>query len=380
MVSIPRSRKTPPEALDTIKRNVQESMRTQVENFILGKIDSGEWPAGGKIPSERELSMALDISRTTVRNAIQELTSRGLFDRRIGQGTFVRERDVGLSEPRASKGLLGYVICKERSARKPISAEAFYFDVFAGIEEETARSGRHLAFTYLDEGNADEIAAFDGFLQKVDGLVLEEASGSALLDRVAANGAPAVLIAPTVAHERLDVVTMDLAEGVRKAVRYLRGLGHGRIGIVNGPLRLESARIRFAAFKEEMGEAFDEALVEGGEGWTAEAGFAAAARLVERGAGLTALFCANDLLAIGALSALAAKGLRVPAELSVVGFDDSELARHASPPLTTMRIYSRDMARSAARRVLERIETPGLPPIKLEFPIDIVVRNSAKEV
>jgi DNA-binding LacI/PurR family transcriptional regulator len=138
--------------------------------------------------------------------------------------------------------------------------------------------------------------------------------------------------------------------------------------------------MRLAAFKEEMGESFDEGLVEGGEGWTAESGFVAATRLFERGSGMTALFCANDLLAIGALSALAAKGLRAPADLSVVGFDDSELARHASPPLTTMRIYSRDMARSAARRVLERIEDPGLPPVKLEFPIDIVTRSSSKAV
>jgi LacI family transcriptional regulator len=355
-------------------------MQTQVENFILGKIDSGEWPVGGKIPSERELSISLDISRTTVRNAIQELTARGLFDRRIGQGTFVRQRPIGAAPRAASKGMLGYVVCKERSARKPISAEAFYFDIFAGIEEETARSGRHLAFTYLDEGNAEELAAFRGFLDKVDGLVVEEARGRELLDAIVASGVPAVLIAPTAAHERLDVVTMDLAEGVRKAVRHLRGLGHERIGIVNGPLRLESARIRFAAYKEELGASFDERLVEGGEGWTAEAGYAAATRLVERGAGMTALFCANDLLAIGALSALAAKGLRVPADMSVVGFDDSELARHASPPLSTMRIYSRDMARSAARRVLERVENPALPPVKLEFPIDIVMRNSTKEV
>ncbi len=355
-------------------------MRTQVEAFILRKIESGEWPLGGKIPSERELSLSLDLSRTTVRNAILALEGRGFFDRRIGQGTFVRERPAAGASPRASKGMLGYVVCKERSSRKPISAEAFYFDIFAGIEEETVRSGRHMLFTYLDEGNAEELAAFRGFLDKVDGLVVEEARDPGLLELLASSEAPAVLIAPTAAHERLDVVTVDLAAGVRKAVRHLRAAGHERIGIVNGPLRLESARIRFSAYKDEMGASFDEALAEEGEGWTAEAGYAAAARLVGRGGGMTALFCANDLLAIGALSALAAKGLRVPADLSVVGFDDSELARHAMPPLTTMRIYSRDMARSAARRVLERIESPGLPPVKLEFPIDIVVRNSTKEV
>jgi len=70
----------------------------------------------------------------------------------------------------------------------------------------------------------------------------------------------------------------------------------------------------------------------------------------------------------------------VPGDISVMGFDDTELARHSSPPLTTMKIYSRDMARSAVRRVLERIESGALPAVKLEYPIDLIVRESCKEV
>jgi LacI family transcriptional regulator len=373
------------EPLDTILRNVQDSMQTQVENFILGKIESNEWPIGSKIPSERDLSIKLEVSRTTVRNAIQELTTKGMFDRKIGQGTFVCRRlgAVPASRPSA-KGTFGYVVCKERSLRKPISSEAFYFDVFSGIEEETVRSGRHMLFTYLDDRNADEVSAFRSFLDKVDGIVIEEAVDSAFLDMIVGSGVPAALLGPTATHERLDCVTMDIASGVRKALRYLRELGHERIGIVNGPLDKESARVRYAAWKDDMASsgagAIDEGLACGGEGWSAEAGYAAMDSLIERRPDLTAVFCANDLLAIGALSALAKRGLRVPEDVGVVGFDDSELARHSSPPLTTMRIYSRDMARSAVKRVLERIEGGALPPVRLEYPIDIVVRESCKEV
>jgi DNA-binding LacI/PurR family transcriptional regulator len=383
MVLIPKMNERSGEPLDTIQRNVQESMQTQVENFILGKIESKGWPVGSKIPSERELSIKLEVSRTTVRNAIQELTLRGLFDRKIGQGTFVRERGEAPS-PRSesAKGTFGYVVCKERSLRKPISSESFYFDVFSGIEEESVRSGRHMLFTYLDEGNAEEVAAFRGFLGKVDGVVVEEARDPAFLDMLQRSGVPAALLAPTAIHERLDCVTMDIASGVRKALRFMRGLGHERIGIVNGPLDIESARIRFAAWREEMqGHGGDDgSLVCGGEGWSAESGFAAMESLLGRRPDLTAVFCANDLLAIGALSALARHGRRVPDDVGVVGFDDTELARHSSPPLTTMKIYSRDMARSAVRRVLERIERGALPPVKLEYPIDLIVRESCKEV
>lgn len=376
------------EPIDTIKRNVQDSMQTQVENYILGKIDSNEWPVDTKIPSERDLSIRLDVSRTTVRNAIQELTSRGMFDRKIGQGTFVRPRRAeGAPRRKAAKGTFGYVVCKERSLRKPISSEAFYFDVFSGIEEESVRSGRHVLFSYLDDGNAEEVASFSSFLDKVDGLVIEEARDPAFLDMVLRSGVPAALLAPTATHERLDCVTMDIGAGVRKAVRYLGSLGHERVAIVNGPLSLESARVRYAAWKDEMRqivgkapEAELERLACGGEGWSAESGYAAMDGFLGRRTDLTAVFCANDLLAVGALSALAKRGLRVPEDISVVGFDDTELARHSSPPLTTMRIYSRDMARSAVKRVLERIEGGALPPVRLEYPIDLIVRESCKEV
>jgi LacI family transcriptional regulator len=373
------------EPLDTIQRNVQESMQTQVENFILGKIESNEWPVGYKIPSERELCLKLEVSRTTVRNAIQALTTRGMFDRRIGQGTFVRQR-LGAPARAASRsvtGNLGYVVCKERSLRKPISSESFYFDVFAGIEEETVRSGRHMLFSYLDEGNADEVSSFGSFLGKVDGVVIEEARDPSFLELVERSGVPAVLLGPTALRERLDCVTMDIGAGVRRALGYLRSLGHEAIAIVNGPLGIESARVRFAAWQDEAAErggAADPSLACGGTGWAAESGYEAVGELLSRRPDVTALFCANDLLAIGALSALAKRGLRVPESVSVVGFDDTELARHASPALTTMRIYSRDMARSAVRRVLDRIEGGALPPVKLEYPIDLVIRESCKEV
>jgi DNA-binding LacI/PurR family transcriptional regulator len=366
-----------------IQKNASESIQAQVESFLLGRIDSEVWAVGTKIPSERDLAVELDVSRTTVRNAVLALTGRGIFERSVGQGTFVKRKPTAVSRPRSSTGTLGYVVCKEKTARKPIASEAFYFDVFLGIEEDTARSGRHTLFTYLDDFDAEEVEGFGAFLGKVDGVIVEEARNPEFLQTLKSSGVPTVLLAPTETIEGLDLVTMDLACGVRKAVGYLRALGHRRIAIINGPLRLESARIRFLAWKEAMAEeggTWDELLVDGDEGWSAESGYLAMNRLLERNGRLTAVFCANDLLAIGALSALSERSLGVPDDICILGFDDSELSRHASPPLTTMRIHSRDMARAAARRLLERIEIGDLPPVRIEFPIDLVVRKSCKEV
>jgi DNA-binding LacI/PurR family transcriptional regulator len=373
----------PPGQSQTIRKNTKDSMQAQVESFLLNRIESDVWKVGARIPSERELAVELDVSRTTVRNAVLALTARGLFERSVGQGTFVRRTPGPKAPTRTSTGTLGYVVCKEKSERRPIAAEAFYFDVFLGLEEETARSGRHTLFTYLDDYDSEELEIFRSFLAKVDGVIVEEARNPVFLETARASGVPTVLLAPTATIEGLDLVTMDLAAGAKRAVRYLRELGHERIAIVNGPLRLESARTRFLAWKEAMAETgapVDESFVDGDEGWSAEAGYAAMGRLLGRRPELTAVFCANDLLAIGALSALTERSRRVPDDVSVIGFDDTELARHSSPPLTTMRIHSRDMARSAARRLLERVESTGLPPVRIEFPIDLVTRKSCKEV
>ena len=228
------------EARETIQKNARDSMQAQVESFLLARIGSDAWPVGAKIPSERELAVELDVSRTTVRNAVLALTARGLFERSVGQGTFVKRKQGPKAGPRTTTGTLGYVVCKEKSERKPIASEAFYFDVFLGIEEETARSGRHTLFSYLDDYDPEELEAFRSFLEKVDGVVVEEARNRDLLELVKASGVPAVLLAPTASIEGLDLVTMDLATGARAAVRHLQALGHTRIAVVNGPVRLES--------------------------------------------------------------------------------------------------------------------------------------------
>ncbi len=376
MVSEQESRKE-----EIIQKNTRDSIQAQVESFLVTRIESGAWKIGARIPSERDLAVELDVSRTTVRNAILALTARGLFERSVGQGTFIRRSPGPASRPKQSTGTLGYVVCKETSARRPIATEAFYFDVFLGLEEESSRSGRHTLFSYLDDYDPMEIETFRALLEKVDGVIIQEAANPLLLETARTSGVPAVLMAPTAVIEGLDLVTMDLREGVRKAVRYLRGLGHERIGIINGPLRLESAKLRFRAWKEAMEETgvqWEERAVDEVEEWAAEAGSAAMNRLLQKAPGLTAVFCANDLLAVGALAALAESHRRVPDDVSVVGFDDTELARHTTPALTTMRIHSRDMARSAARRLLERVENAALPAVKIEFPIDLVIRKSCK--
>jgi len=366
---------------NVIQKNKVDSMQAQVETYLKERMESGQWPVGYKIPSERELSVELGVSRITIRNAVLGLTGKGFFERSIGKGTFVRKPFHPLAGTTGKTGNIGYVICKEKSSRNPISSEVFYFDIFSGIEEVTASSGRHVLFSYLDDFDADEMQSFRNFLEKVDGVIIEEARNLSFLQMVRESGIPAVLLAPTSAIDGMDLITMDLGLGVGKAIRYLYSLGHRRIAIINGPLHLDSARIRFQAWKDtlaNLGLDTDGNLVDGDEGWTMQTGYNAMSRLLDRKSGFTAVFCANDLIAMGALSALTERSLRIPDDMSVMGFDDTELARLSSPPLSSMKIYSRDMAHTAAQRLIERIENRMLPAIQIDYPIDLIERKSCR--
>ena len=367
-------------------KDIRNSKQSQVEAFLLDMINTGVWKVGDKIQSERDLSVELGASRTTIRNAVLNLTRKGLFERVTGQGTFVKR--IPYKEPEPSKtqaktGNIGYIICKEKAVQIPLLQEAFYFDVFSGIAEVAAKSKKDVLFAYVDDFNVEESEHFDTFLKKVDGVIIEEAFNVSFLERIKMQGTPAVLFAPTAYVEGFDIVTMDVRAGMKKAVEYFHSIGHSRIGIINGPLHLETARQRFQgwqdAVKEQM-EEIPEALVGGGEGWTVDHGHRAMLELLRPQTRPTAVVCANELLAFGAMSAISESDLKVPEDVSVIGFDDTYMASLSHPSLTSMKIYSRQMAHTATKRLFERMEDHNLPAITTEFPIDLIIRKSCKEV
>ena len=157
-------------------------------------------------------------------------------------------------------------------------------------------------------------------------------------------------------------VKVDYAHGILEAVDHLRALGHNRIAFISGPLRLESVRERRDAFLNRIGEPLGgvriEPLVEEGN-HKADGGFEAMERVLKRAPGTTAVIASNDLTAIGALRAIRQHGLRVPEGLSVVGFDDIQMAQFTEPPLTTVKLVRTEIARLACEALLHLIKTRG---------------------
>lgn len=174
-----------------------------------------------------------------------------------------------------------------------------------------------------------------------------------------------------------DHVRGDNEVGAQAAVEHLIGLGHRRIGFIQGPAGTPSSTRRLAGYRralEQAGLVAEESLLIPGD-YTREAGRAGLAALLERADPPSAVFCANDLIALGAMEAAQQRGCRVPQDLSVVGFDDIDEAARATPPLTTIRQPPQRLGAVAAETLIERLNGRAEPKhVLLEF--SLVARES----
>jgi LacI family transcriptional regulator len=192
-------------------------------------------------------------------------------------------------------------------------------------------------------------------------------------------GIPVVVVDPA-GGATMDVPTIGATNwaGGLTATEHLVSLGHRRIGFIAGPKRLLCSRARLDGYRaalEAVGVSVDDNLIRQGD-FLHESGFTGAGALLDLPEPPTAIFASSDTMALGAYEAARLRGVRIPGDLSIVGFDDLPESRWSSPPLTTIRQPLSDMGMLAARTALrlargERIETP-----RVELATDLVVRDS----
>ena len=199
------------------------------------------------------------------------------------------------------------------------------------------------------------------------------------LEALAGRGFPFVIVDPgTEIPEGIPVVCAAHASGATQATAHLLELGHRRIGAIGGPQGRLATHERLRGYHAALAGAGvlpDPALFRYSD-FRVEGGRAEADWLLRRPDPPTAIFAFNDAMAIGAMQALAARGLRVPADVSVVGFDDTVQAAIAVPALTTVRQPLAEQGRTAVSLLLRQIENRRLEPLRLELATRLVVRES----
>lgn len=202
----------------------------------------------------------------------------------------------------------------------------------------------------------------------------------ALLDDLKSRNVPLVFVDVGPSLPRFSNIRIDYLHGIRQAVQHVAALRHRRIAFISGPLTLRSAIARKRAFTQSMQEigmaTEPEYVIEGNH--TMEGGITAMKCLLSLPKRPTAVLCSNDMTAVGAMRESYDQGVRVPADLSVIGFDDIRLAQFVTPPLTTVRMSQTEIARLAFNALLAEVQRKAPLPEGSEYSLTtaLVLRES----
>lgn len=253
-----------------------------------------------------------------------------------------------------------------------------------GIVEECRRRGYGLMLFSTEYWTQEEMSyAYVVANWRADGVliynVVHHDKVTADVRELRADKVPFVFINKYLHEKKIDTVSVDNRRAVRAAVEHLASLGHRKIGILNGNLMSVDGVERLEGFKAalaEFGLAW-EPRFEGTANYSDAEGAEEMTRILQSPDRPTAMFCANDLSAMGAIRAAQRMGLRVPEDLSFVGFDDIEAAHWFQPALTTLRPPLRDIGGKAIDLLLRRIADPDLPHEQIPLEAKLVIRDSS---
>lgn len=261
----------------------------------------------------------------------------------------------------------------------PDLANPFYPALVRGLQDRLYASGYHTMVCNTDGDPVHERELIADLLDyQVDGLIVTTftLTGAQVAD-ARAHGTPLVFIGP---GEGVDHVYTDDCSGAAEMTRYLLDAGYASVGHLAGPVVPGApsgpASRRLAGYTTAMGERGLPTEVVHTE-FTLTGGAKAFGEMAERGSLPRALFCANDLIAIGALDAALDRGLRVPEDLAIAGFDDIEAASLVRPRLTTVSHPAGDLGSTAAELLLARIEHRTAGPAAVKVQLHIHRRGSA---
>ena len=215
--------------------------------------------------------------------------------------------------------------------------------------------------------------------RRIDGVaIMTSEMDQSLVDELSTRGIPIVFLDTGEVQENISNIRVDYAQGVSEAVNHLLELGHRRIGYISGPLELKSARIRRSAFLDflnENGIIEEDELITIGD-YKAKGGSEAMMKLLNLKKPPTAVLASNDLTAIGAMQALRMRGLRVPEDVSIIGFDDISLANFTNPPLTTVNISRETVAECAFESLFELIKDKAEIGREIHVETNLIIRES----
>ena len=267
-----------------------------------------------------------------------------------------------------------------RVGTSELLSNAFYAEVLAGIEEESREHNYSMMFASTGGIEIESMSQFPKFIyeHRVDGVLVVGAIEAVEIGLLKKDNYPCVLIDYSLPNENIDCVITNNRRGGKIAAEHLLQLGHRHIAFVGGgPLDEGNFWERLEGYKEALKEAgipFKKEYVQGG---AIETGYESALQILDRAPQVTAIVGCNDANALGAMNAVRSRHMHVPADFSIVGFDDIRAAQTSWPALTTMRVDKRAMGKMAAQRLIRKLtEKEGSAPFQLVFSPELVARGT----
>jgi LacI family transcriptional regulator len=327
--------------------------------------------------TSRDIAKAAGVSQSTVSRAL-----RG--DTRVAEATRLRVVETAERLQYTPNVLARSLITnRTRTIGVVVSdiTNPFYPELLDVLHGEITLSGyRTVLFNErTDEGGADTLLPqLAG--RAVDGMVFASVTlGSRSAEVFSRAGLPVVLLNRHVDAAQVDRVISDNEAGGQLAGRFLAEMGHRRIALIAGPANTSTSRDREAGFRailEELGTPLQERYRRSGD-YSHQSGYQWCLDLLREDERPTAIFCGNDVIAFGALDAAKRLRVRVPEELSILGFDDIEMASWEVFSLTTIRQPLARMAKVAVRMLVERLEADGAQePREVAFPTQLIRRET----
>ncbi|MGW3954844.1 LacI family DNA-binding transcriptional regulator [Streptomyces sp. NPDC004752] len=264
----------------------------------------------------------------------------------------------------------------------PDITNPFYTSLARGLQDVGAAAGYQVIVCNTDGDPKNEQAALKQMVtRRVDGIGFAGYFNHArAVAPVLTSGIPVVLVGVGTPGPGIDVLSTDDITAGELATRHLLDRGHRRIGFITGPEREGPPADRVTGYRKALTAAhirFRNAYV-ARTGFTREGGTEAMARLLDLSPPPQAVICTNDMVAIGALDTARVRGLRVPTDVAVMGFDDIEAASLISPSLTTVSVRPREQGQGIGRLLLQRLENPEAePPQHVLYDPAVMARESA---
>ncbi len=354
-----------------------------IKDTLLSWGKEGQLTPGSKLPIEGELAKIFSASRQTVRQAVGELVQEGILERKQGSGTYLRDRRTNSASPTVEAQYIIGVITTYIS-------DYIFPHIIRGIEERLSIDGYSpLLFSTQNDPQKERRALEAILARSVDGVIVEPTKSAVtstngdLFAELQTRGIPVVMLHAT--YDELDVPKIEVNDhlGAVLATEHLISLGHTKIG---GIMKIDDKQgmRRFEGFLHAGGTFTNDLM----SFYTTEGQLLVCQQYVDRLMKMTpterptAVFCYNDAIASDFIVKLRERGFSVPNDISVIGFDDSQLATLSSPPLTTIEHPKMSMGIKAAETILQLLHDPDSSRSisTYTFQPQLVIRESTQEL